>query len=108
MTAFLRADDARVTHQKVDTGRLTMVLSRSQDRVLLLADDLPPAPPGHTYQAWLIDTAFRPAGLLSIVAGHADLTMTGLGAATRVGLTVEPIGGSDHPTTLPLATMPLT
>lgn len=107
MTTILRADDAQVIRQDVGAGRLTLVLSRSQDRMLLLADDLPPAPPGHTYQAWRIDTMFHPAGLLSIVDGHADLAMTGIGAATQIGLTVEPAGGSPHPTTPPVATLRL-
>lgn len=107
MTTILRADDAQVSRQNVGAGRLTLVLSRSQDRLLILADDLPSAPPGHVYQAWLVDTAFRPAGLLSGVDGHAELAMTDIGATTRVGLTVEPAGGSNHPTTPPLAIVPL-
>jgi hypothetical protein len=105
MTTILHAQDARLVRQEVGTGRLTLVTSRSRNSLLLVADDLPPAPSGHTYQVWTIDTAYHPAGLLTVENGDAQLAADGLGTATRVGLTVEPEGGSQAPTTPPLATM---
>jgi len=107
MTSILRAPDAQLTRLATDQGRLTLVTSRSEDRLLLLTADLGPAPAGHTYEVWLIDTGYHAAALLSPVDGEARVTATGLGPATHVGVTIEPTGGSDSPTTAPLMTMPI-
>jgi anti-sigma factor RsiW len=106
MTALLRADDARLVHRDLAGGHLTMITSRHRDRVVLLADHLPPAPPGHVYQAWTIDAVFHPAGLLDRPGD--GVAVTRLGTATEVGITVEPAGGSTHPTTPPIVTMAVT
>lgn len=106
MTAVLRADDARLVRHEMAGGRLTLITSRHEDRMFLLADDLPPAPPGHDYQAWTTGTAFHSAGLLDRPDG--DLAATGIGTATGVSITVEPAGGSAQPTTAPIVTMAIT
>jgi Anti-sigma-K factor rskA, C-terminal len=52
----------------------------------------------------------HPAGLLQPDAtGHVPLRVATVpGGANRVGLTVEPAGGSAQPTTTPIAVLPLT
>jgi anti-sigma-K factor RskA len=65
---------------------------------------MPPAPSGSTYQLWLQspEEEMVPAGLMApgqttaLLEGNAD---TAIGA----GITVEPEGGSEHPTTDPIA-----
>jgi anti-sigma factor RsiW len=90
LTAVVQAQDARFAH----ADGFTVVVSRSQDRGVLIAD-LPPAPDGHTYQAWTVDTAYHSAGTLT--DGMTELT--GIATADHVAITVEPEGGSTQPTT---------
>jgi anti-sigma-K factor RskA len=103
MATILRAGDARISSQgDEDSGRMTVLSSRSADRALLLADNLPAPPAGHDYQAWTIDPrAAHPAGLLP-EGGNALLEVDDLGAATTVGITIEPDGGSAEPSAAPI------
>ncbi len=102
---IVRAGDAQVAHQgDASTGRMTALMSQSADKMLLLADDLPAAPAGHDYQAWTIGPRVRSAGLLLPASGKASLEVTGIDSAQQVGITIEPAGGSDQPTTNPIMT----
>jgi anti-sigma-K factor RskA len=96
LTSVLLAPDARSVH----AGGITVVVSRAQDRGMLLAD-LPPAPDGHGYQVWTVDSRYHPAGTLA--GGHGTSELTGVATADRVAVTVEPDGGSPQPTTEPVA-----
>jgi anti-sigma-K factor RskA len=69
---------------------------------------LPAAPDGKTYEAWVIPVgqAPRPAGLFrSGVSTNLRLT-GGVPRKAVVAVTVEPAGGSTHPTTTPILTTP--
>ncbi|HWN32927.1 MAG TPA: anti-sigma factor [Pseudonocardia sp.] len=87
-------------------GTAFVLASHARDRAVLLVADLPAPPAGHTYQAWLIGGAGQPrsAGLVppDPGTGAPPLQFTGLAGATKVGLTVEPAGGSPQPTTTPV------
>ena len=67
--------------------------------------DMPVAPVGKTYQAWYIaDGVPASAGLLSVDRdGYALLWLSGRPGTQVIALTVEPIGGSDLPTSDPIA-----
>jgi anti-sigma-K factor RskA len=109
MAALLNTGDTRVITQTNPSGtRMTAIVSRGQDRVLLLADDLPPPPAGHDYQAWKIATSTSSAGLLTPDNGHALLDLSGIGSVTHIGITIEPTGGSTQPTTNPIMRLDLT
>jgi anti-sigma-K factor RskA len=95
LATVLRAGDAHVAH----AGEITVIVSPAQNRGVLLAD-LPPAPDGHTYQAWTVDSRYHSAGTF---AGPAMTELTGIATADRVAVTVEPAGGSTQPTTAPVA-----
>lgn len=100
---LVRAGDAQVVNQgDASTGRMTALMSKSADRMLLLTDDLEAAPSGHDYQAWTIGEQVRSAGLIQPESGKAALDVTGIEAADAVGITIEPEGGSDQPTTQPI------
>ncbi|MEV7548754.1 anti-sigma factor [Amycolatopsis sp. NPDC089917] len=82
-------------------GTTTVVTSRSQGKIVVLAGDLPPLAPGKAYQVWLIGkSGVHSAGLLADDGPHrtrpvlADLP----GGIDRVGITAEPAGGSVAPT----------
>jgi anti-sigma-K factor RskA len=74
------------------------------DRAVLIAENMPPAPEGKTYQIWVIkgDTP-KPSGLFEprgdSVAAVVENPVEG---ADAVAVTVEPEGGSKEPTTDPM------
>ena len=74
------------------------------DRAVLVAENMPPAPEGKTYQIWVIkgDTP-KPSGLFDprgdSVAAVVENPVEG---ADAVAVTVEPEGGSKEPTTDPM------
>ncbi|WP_374982553.1 anti-sigma factor domain-containing protein [Streptomyces fradiae] len=103
----LAAPDARTaTGTLGGGGRAAVVVSRGEDRAVFLAAGLPELPAGRTYQLWFArGEEMRPAGL---VRGDGAVVMDGpVGAATGMGVTVEPAGGSPQPTAAPLAVMAL-
>lgn len=110
----LAAPDAQTVRQPVTAGGTgTIVLSRAQGRMLFTSAGLPRLPGAQVYELWLMGPdGSRPAGLLA--PGDNGLTTpvlaTPRGDDERVGLTVEPAGGSDRPTTSPvmLAELPAT
>lgn len=106
---IVQAQDAR--EFEATTGEATVIASAEQGAALLQLSGLGPAPQGQVYQAWYVgeDGSARSAGLLT-----ADVVRTGelvlLGdpeGAAAVGLTLEPQGGSEQPTSDPFAVVPL-
>jgi len=97
MAQILRAGDARVTTQGGDGATMTVLSSRTADRALLLARNLPELDGGRVYQAWTIGEDVKPAGTIS--GGTAALEVAGIDSADAIGITVEPAGGSARPTT---------
>ena len=83
----------------------TVIVSRSQDRLVFLAAGLAPLPQDRTYQLWQIAPGkIRSAGLLRPGTGGytAPVVTAPAPGATQMGLTVEPAGGSTQPSTQPL------
>ncbi|HVK25420.1 MAG TPA: anti-sigma factor [Actinokineospora sp.] len=112
MSALLAADDARIVSGSTAQGLSgTVVVSRHQGQVMLLANNIPAAPEGKTYQVWLIDDspAFRSIGVFEPdKSGRAALVdASGVLNAKTIGVTVEPDGGSDQPSTPPVMEMTL-
>lgn len=66
---------------------------------------MPLAPAGTTYQAWFIaDGVPASAGLLSVDRdGYALIALSGRPGTQVIALTVEPTGGSEQPTSEPIA-----
>jgi anti-sigma-K factor RskA len=101
----LTASDAvRVEHQLPGGGSVTVVDSARLGRAVVITRGVPEPPAGKTYQLWLQtpDNRMVPAGLI----GGGDRTVLMQGDSSRsvgAGITVEPAGGSDEPTSTPLA-----
>jgi anti-sigma-K factor RskA len=76
-----------------------------------VVDRLPTLPPSRTYQLWLLSRrrGLVPSTLFGVTwRGTADLGVPGnLDGVTRLLVTVEPRGGSPHPTTRPVIQVPL-
>ncbi|WP_131764012.1 anti-sigma factor [Actinomadura fibrosa] len=111
VNAVLTAPDARTVTAPVKTGgQGTVVVSRRQDRaVVLLSSGLRRPPPSRAYELWLMgEDGARPAGMVRRTS--KPMVLDGVGRSSRVGLTVEPAAGSPRPTTQPimLAALPRT
>ncbi|MEV7099458.1 anti-sigma factor [Amycolatopsis sp. NPDC051045] len=96
VTALLAAPDAKTVHGEAPIGGgVTVVLSRSQDRVMVMDAGLP-SQPGKVYEAWLItgSDAPRPAGVIAAAGGGGLVVADGVGRADKLAVSVEPPGGS--------------
>jgi hypothetical protein len=105
LAGVLAAPDARTRSVRVAGGTGTLVVSAARDRAVFVASAFAPPPSGKVYQLWFADGGrMRPAGLLSGDRGGQAVLMQGaVGDASGIGITVEPAGGSDQPTSTPLA-----
>ncbi|MGW0804534.1 anti-sigma factor [Nonomuraea sp. NPDC002799] len=106
LLAVLAAPDAATVRQPVTAGGTgTVVISRARKRMIFTAWGLPDLPDAKAYELWLMDDdGPRPAGMLA--PAHDGLTppilVTPKGGDARVALTVEPVAGSERPTTQPI------
>ncbi|WP_285115866.1 anti-sigma factor [Leifsonia sp. fls2-241-R2A-40a] len=101
-------DAQRATAEVAGGGTATLVWSGELGRSALVANDLPALPDNKTYELWYMrDGTAIPAGTLDPAAsGSSWRVLTGdMAAGDTVGVTVEPRGGSDKPTTQPLVTI---
>jgi anti-sigma-K factor RskA len=111
ITAVLAAPDAQITTSATtDGGTATVVISRAEHKIVFTTAGLPPLPATKVYELWLMGPPrIRPAGLLP--TPHAGKTppllASGLAAGDKIGVTVEPAGGTSKPTTTPILLMSL-
>jgi len=97
VAALLAAPDAKTGHGEAPTGGgVTVIASRSLNRVMVMDAGLPSQPGGKVYEAWLItgSDAPRSAGLIPGTAAGSLLVADGVGNADHVALSVEQAGGS--------------
>ncbi|BBL79150.1 hypothetical protein RxyAA322_10040 [Rubrobacter xylanophilus] len=82
------------------------VVYLEDDRAVLVAENMPPAPEGKTMQIWVMKNGEPlPAGLFRPEGGSAAAMIERpLEGAEAVAITVEPAGGSPHPTSDPVMT----
>lgn len=106
---MLAAPDTRLVRGSVTGGGTgTAVVSPSRGAVMFVAHGLPELPADRDYQLWVIDDdGPHPAGLLASAAQGRPLLVEGVDGSERVGLTVEPRGGSPEPTTPTVVVLPL-
>ncbi len=109
--AVLAAPDARLTVRATTAGgTATVVSSQSRHAMIISTVGLPALHGGRVYEVWFMAPGrIRPAGLLPAPAAGrtAPLLAAGLTAADRVGVSVEPAGGTRQPTTTPILVMTL-
>lgn len=109
---IVSAEDAAQYTADSENGTVVVVTSAgSGQAVLQLPEGMPAPQDGSVYQAWFVheDGTARSAGVLSeeAVAEHTDMLEGSPEGAVAVGLTVEPAGGSDAPTSEPFVVVPL-
>ncbi|MEU9386390.1 anti-sigma factor [Streptomyces sp. NPDC048279] len=106
IAAVLAAPDARTRTAALGEGATgTVVVSRGRDKAVFVVSGMGRPAAGKVYQLWFDDAGtMRPAGLMD--PGRTDqsvLLAGGVDGASGMGVTVEPAGGSDRPTSAPLA-----
>jgi len=112
VAAVLAAPDARVESATATVGgTVTAVVSVSQHEAVVSSAGVPVLPATKVYQLWVMSpSGARSAGLLP--ASHAGTTApvlaSGVRAGDRLGITVEPAGGTAQPTTAAVVVMPVT
>ena len=107
----LQAPDAEeVVLDMGEAGRAKVVRSKSVDRAVIVTEDMAPAPEGRVHELWLQspEDEMVPAGLMPPGEDQTVVLEGSAAEATAVGITVEPQGGSDEPTTEPIALFDLT
>ncbi|QSB06408.1 anti-sigma factor [Natronoglycomyces albus] len=105
MAAILAAGDAEAAHgSTAEGGRVTVIYSPSHDQAVVSVSELAPVSEDRSYQLWLIDDQ-GPVSAGVMPAGHnsASMLVGDIQDATILAVTNEPAGGSEAPTTTPLA-----
>jgi anti-sigma-K factor RskA len=101
-----RASDVQTASMDfVDGSSAKVYRSKSLGKAVIVTDKMAAPPSGKVYELWLQDETghMSPAGLMER-PGHNEKVLEGDAAtATGVGITVEPAGGSDQPTSEPIA-----
>ncbi|MEP6478801.1 MAG: anti-sigma factor [Rhodoglobus sp.] len=109
LAAINAADDFQQTVVDVDGGgSAKLVWSLELASSALIVDGLKQLPSDRTYELWYIDAAgARPAGVFSVGSdGGTWQVLDGkMAKGDTVGVTVEPRGGSESPTTDPIITV---
>jgi anti-sigma-K factor RskA len=108
----LGAPDAKMMSAPVSTGgTATVVMSHRERALVFTAADLRVLPSSESYELWLMGPAGnKPAGMISVSGSGkmaSPMVVSGLSPGDSVGVTVEPAGGSPHPTTPPVVVIAL-
>ncbi|HEX9063635.1 MAG TPA: anti-sigma factor [Streptosporangiaceae bacterium] len=102
IAAVLTAPDARMLDVRLRTrGRATVIMSARAAALIFTASGLAALPRARGYELWLVGPGRdRPAGMLPRPRHGmtAPVVAAGLRPGDRLGLTVEPSGGSGRPT----------
>jgi len=105
------ADAERVQVDLGPAGSAEVVRSKSEDRAVIVTDDMVAPPEGQVYQLWLQPTGtddMLPAGLMPPGEDNIVVLDGSASDAGAVGITVEPEGGSEEPSGPPIALFDLT
>lgn len=112
---YAASDFKRTTAKVSGGGTATVVWSNEVGKSAVILDGVPAAPEGKTYELWYIGSEgtggkINAAGLMDHVStGVHSAVLTGtLSHGVTIGMTVEPAGGSEQPTTTPIMAVPTT
>ncbi|MCA5922790.1 MULTISPECIES: anti-sigma factor [Curtobacterium] len=112
---YAASDFQRTTTKVEGGGSATVVWSEDLGKSAVILDGVEQAPKGKTYELWYIGSeeqggAIEPAGLVQGAADgvHSAVLEGSMSEGATIGMTVEPEGGSDQPTTTPIMAVPTT
>jgi anti-sigma-K factor RskA len=108
ITRVVQAPDARIEKKATVGGTVTVVFSSQRDAAVITTSKLTALPSGRVYQLWVMSPAgARSAGLVSQPDQASQVLAAGVRSGDKIGMTVEPSGGTSQPTTTPVLVMPL-
>jgi anti-sigma-K factor RskA len=110
IAAVLTAPDARLVSAPTSAGgTAAVVASIRQGEMVFTSSGLRPLPGSRVYQLWIVGRTTRSAGLIPGPSGGrtAPVLASGLTGGDKIGVTVEPAGGSTAPTTAPIVLITL-
>jgi anti-sigma-K factor RskA len=113
IAVVLAAPDARIELVPATVGgTVTAVMSLREHEAVVTAAGIPVPPGTRVYQLWVMTSsgAARSVGLLTITSAGSTTPVLAAGVlpGDRLGITVEPAGGTRQPTTTPVVVMPVT
>ena len=110
ITRVVQAPDARLETMRTSAGgTVTVVFSGQQRAAVVTTAGMTSLPAGRVYQLWVMSPAgARSAGLLTQPGQTNQVLASGVRPGDRIGITVEPAGGTSRPTTTPVVAVPLT
>ena len=89
-------------------GRVTVVVSDTQDAGVVVLAGAPAPGPDRAYQLWLVQGETPiPVGLLAAGQSAATELIEGVRGRAAFAVSLEPAGGSPAPSTTPLVAVPL-
>jgi hypothetical protein len=108
----LSAPGAReFTHKTTDGGTVTVDFASSLHELVVTSFDVRGLPSSEAYEVWVQEPDGKSAydGLLTRIPGDrtAPVVASGVAAADKVDVTVEPASGTAKPTTSPITTISL-
>ncbi len=105
ITRVVTAPDARIEKTTTSAGgSVTVIASAALREAVVTAAGMGSPPPGQVYQVWVMSSSgARSAGLMG---GPSTLLASAVVPGDRIGITVEPAGGTSRPTTTPVAVLP--
>ena len=109
ISRVVTASDARTETMRTSAGGIvTVVISAGQQAAVVSATGMRSLPPAQTYQLWVIGPdGARSAGLLSRTGRAGPVLASGVEPGDRIGITVEPAGGTSGPTATPVIAVPV-
>jgi hypothetical protein len=105
ITRVVTAPDARIETRGTSAGgNVTVVTSAALREAVVTTTGMVSPPAGRIYQVWVMSpSGARSAGLL---ARAGTLLASAVRSGDRIGITVEPAGGTSRPTTTPVVVLP--
>jgi anti-sigma-K factor RskA len=112
VAAVLNAPGARLVSVRSSLGgHATVVVASQLHEFVFTSAGMPGLPSSKVYQLWIMkpDGSATSAGLLAAArnGSTAPVLASGLAQGDRVGVTVEPAGGTTKPTTTPIVVISL-
>ncbi|MBF4615626.1 anti-sigma factor domain-containing protein [Curtobacterium sp. VKM Ac-1376] len=112
---YAASDFQRSTTEVEGGGTATVVWSDDLGKSAVILDGVEQPPKGKTYELWYIGSeeqggAIESAGLVDGATDgvHAAVLEGAMSQGATIGMTVEPEGGSEQPTTAPIMAVPTT
>lgn len=101
---YAASDFRRTSTNVAGGGTATVVWSDRLGTSAVIFKGVKAAPAGKTYELWYIGSTIKPAGLVdSVDGGTTSAVLAGTKTSgDTIGVTVEPAGGSQQPTTKPI------